>query len=113
MTQPLLESLSEWCSQLTRGRSTEDTSSLINVSSFLRLGYHAVRTLLFRALMRPFHNARYASLSSGEEYDAVLEQVRAGAKACCVDFLAYIRELDSQEFHSFWPFCTFRTLEAK
>ena len=107
LTKPLVGRLSEWSQQLPHDRGTEGTAPLVNMSSFLHLGYHAVMILLFRAMMRPFHNAQHTSFAERDrpEYDAAREQVRAGAKSCCVAFLGYIRELDSKEFHSFWPFC--------
>ncbi|SPN99280.1 uncharacterized protein DNG_02317 [Cephalotrichum gorgonifer] len=65
VTQPIMENLSAWYQQLPRsGGSPRDADSLVNVSSFLHLAYHSTKALLFRAIMRPFHNDQFINFGS-------------------------------------------------
>lgn len=109
VTQPLMEILLQWHNRLPRDRRSEDAASLPDVSNFLHVGYHAVRAILFRAMMRPFRNSAFTNLAEVDlpDYNAAFEQVWAGSRACCTAFLSYIRQMDSKDFHSFWPFCKF------
>lgn len=108
VTQPLMESLTEWYRALPQ--SSDSDESAVNASGFLHLGFHAVKTLLFRAIMRPFHNAEYLQLSADDrvEHEQARSQLRIGAKSCAIAFSTYIRNLDSSHTQAFWPFCEFQ-----
>lgn len=105
-----MERLADWYRVLPQRDHMSDADAAtitVNSSSFLHLGYHAIRTLLFRAIMRPFHNVDYMALPPEDqlEFDVARKQVRIGAKACAKAFTSYVRGLDSGDFQAFWPFC--------
>lgn len=105
VTKPLMETLNDWYRGLAQS-SAGKQDAVINASAFLHLGYHATKTLLFRAIMRPFQNADYMQLPVDDqvEHESARRQVRIGLKSCALAFSNYIRELDSGDFQAFWPF---------
>jgi hypothetical protein len=107
-TQPLMENLTTWYRSIPNTPHVRD-STIINAASFLHLGYHATRTILFRAIMRPFHNQDHLNGTSTdlEEFEVARNQVRVGVKACATAFTAYVREINAGEFQAFWPFCMY------
>jgi hypothetical protein len=89
-------------------RSHSWDTTTINAASFLHLGYHATRTILFRAIMRPFHDEDRTRTSTDQaEFEVARGQVRAGVKTCAAAFTAYIKELNAGDSQAFWPFCTY------
>jgi hypothetical protein len=108
ITQPLMENLATWYKSIAENTHAWD-STVINAASFLHLGYHATKTILFRAIMRPFHNQYHLDETSTDqaEFEVARSQVRVGAKACAKAFTDYIRELNPGDFQAFWPFCMY------
>jgi hypothetical protein len=108
ITQPFMEDLTTWYKSIAENPHAGD-STVINAASFLHLGYHATKTILFRAIMRPFYNRDYFDGTSTDEaeYEVARSQVRVGAKACAKAFTAYVHELNAGDFQAFWPFCMY------
>jgi hypothetical protein len=106
VTQPLMETLTTWYRSVPE-RQHEWNTTTINVAGFLHLGYHATRTILFRAIMRPFHEQDGLVRTSIDqaEFEVARGQVRVGVKACAAAFTAYVRELNAGDSQAFWPFC--------
>jgi hypothetical protein len=85
-----------------------DTTT-INSASFLHLGYHAARTILFRAILRPFHTEDNLTITPMDqaEFEVARGQVRVGIKACAATFTAYVKDLNAGDSQAFWPFCMY------
>lgn len=102
-----MERLAEWYRLMPSGQGAT-ISAEAGQGSVLNLGFHAVKTLLFRAILRPFqdHTApRYSTTDAITEFETAHMQVRFGAKACAQSFTAFVQGLGLGDFHSFWPFC--------
>jgi deoxyribodipyrimidine photolyase-like uncharacterized protein len=105
-----MENLTTWYKSIPeKSHAWDSAPAVINATSFLQLGHHATKTILFRAIMRPFHNQDHLDGTSTDqtEFDVARNQVRAGAKACAKAFTAYVRELNAGDFQAFWPFCMY------
>ncbi|KAH7024403.1 uncharacterized protein B0I36DRAFT_386988 [Microdochium trichocladiopsis] len=125
VAQPLMEQITEWYSHTIANKDTGLRDARDKTSSFLELGYHITRAIIFRAIMRPLHNGTLhhnhdvpmngttmIPAGSAEQNGSMRvdggnggkEQVRIGAMACARAFTAYIEGLSLDDFQSFWPF---------
>lgn len=103
-----MEMLTDWARCLPpRDSHHHGQATAVNTSGFLHLGFHATKALLFRGIMRPFHNADQLQwpVEDQAEPRSAHAQVRLGAKSCAAAFSSFIQELDPAEFQAFWPFC--------
>lgn len=105
VTQPLMETLTEWYRTLPQSSASDE--SAVNASGYLHLGFHSAKALLFRAIMRPFHNYEYSQMTAEDlaEHEQARHRTRIGAKSCATAFSNYISELKSGDTNAFWPFC--------
>jgi hypothetical protein len=102
--QVLVEQIQRWFSAAAEIQPESDAEE-IDMSGPMLLGGHVVKVLIFRAILRPFHNTKGAA-SDPREVEA-RRLSRAGAKACVAAFTSFTSGLKSGWIHAFWPFwCT-------
>lgn len=78
--------------------------SWLDGNASLGLAYPVAMMILFRALLRPLEAA------TGSPEDKIIrengrEAVRAGAKACCVEVVQYLEEVQRGVWDAFWHSC--------
>jgi hypothetical protein len=107
-----MQTLDEWHksfpSQLEIGRDGENNVDLPNSSASLHIAFHAVRILVFRALLRPFNKQNPELTPNGqnsEEWHA-RTQIRRSALAEVTSILNLISSFRQEHYQAFWAPCT-------
>lgn len=108
-----MHTLDEWhktfSAQLEIRRDDENNADLPNGSASLHIAFHAVRILVFRALLRPF-NQLNPELTPGDqnsdEWLAARTQIRRSALAEVTSILNLISSFRQEHYQAFWAPCT-------
>ena len=104
--QVSMEELNRW-SGVALEIESEAKFEDVNLSGPMLLGGHFVKVLLFRAILRPFHNgSRGANSVPADARELEAHRLsRAGAKTGVTSFVSFTADLKSGWIHGFWPFC--------
>ncbi|KAL4795285.1 fungal-specific transcription factor domain-containing protein [Aspergillus venezuelensis] len=99
-SRPLLDDLAQWTknnpSSKVQGQSSKGFVPLY-------IGYHAVKALILRALLRPFnHTDCSPPQEDQQEWDAAKTHIRQAAKLEIETALARISTLDALDYQTFW-----------
>lgn len=106
--QPWMEKLNSWSSAAAEFQPDLDDEEA-DFSGPCLLGQHVIRVLLFRAILRPFHDRPCHDQVTTHRNQCGTEahqHSRSGAKACIAAFTAFTINLNRSCLHAFWPFCT-------
>lgn len=106
--QPLMEKLNDWQSQYVL-RCKHTSSQEVDQTAPLQLASHYTRTLIIRALYRPFcildkTSLVQASGSTSPEAEAYAHY-RIAATSAVNKFTDFARKLTDRQIRAFWPFC--------
>lgn len=111
--RPIMQTLDEWhksfSTQLEIGRDSENNAGLPNGSASLHIAFHAVRILVFRALLRPFNQSNPELTPGGQNSDewlAARTQIRRSAIAEVTSILNLISSFRQEHYQAFWAPCT-------
>lgn len=105
IAQPLMEELNAW-SRRSLEANPEIVTEEIDGSGPSMVGHYVVKSILFRAILRPFNNASEQSMMFGDPREqAACQFSRTAAKACVSAFTTFTSNLNSSWIHAFWPFC--------
>lgn len=111
--RPIMQTLDEWhkcfSSQLGIRGDSENTADISNGSASLHIAFHAVRILVFRALLRPFNQPNSELTTDGQNSDewlAARTQIRRSALAEVTSVLNLISSLRQEHYQAFWAPCT-------
>ncbi|KAL2850283.1 fungal-specific transcription factor domain-containing protein [Aspergillus pseudoustus] len=97
--RPLLAELADWAQRFPPA----GTINAVEASAPLHMAYHAVRILVFRALLRPFnHPDMQVSSEDKAEWDAAKFHVRQGAQAEIDAALSHVSSLRAVDYQVFW-----------
>ena len=109
-SRPLLDDLAQWAKNNPPSKVQEQKSEGF---APLYIGYHAVKALILRALLRPFN---YTDCSppheDKEEWDAAKAHIRQAAKLEIETALAYISTLNAVDYQTFWAPCMSNPITA-
>lgn len=108
-----MQTLDEWHksfpAQLDSRGDTENNADLPNGSASLHIAFHAVRILVFRALLRPFNQSNSGLTPDGqnsEDWLAARTQIRRSALAEVSSILNLISSFRQEHYQAFWAPCT-------
>jgi hypothetical protein len=106
--QPLMEKLNTWQTQFSLN-CNDNNSHQVDHTSPLQLASHYIRTLIIRAIYRPFctFNSTFATQAIGfmnPEVEAYAH-FRVAAKTAANKFTDFARSLGDRQIRAFWPFC--------
>ncbi|GAB7352373.1 hypothetical protein MBLNU459_g2809t2 [Dothideomycetes sp. NU459] len=106
--QPLMEKLNDWQTKFSSNCKDTDGQP-VDSTAPLQLGSHYTRTLIIRAIYRPFctFNTTVATQLSGSmasELEAYAHY-RVAAKAAANKFTDFARNINDRQICAFWPFC--------
>jgi hypothetical protein len=108
-----MQTLDEWhksfSSQLEIRTDIENNAGLPNGSASLHIAFHAVRILVFRALLRPFNQSNPELSPDGqnmEDWRAARMQIRRSALAELTTILNLISSFRQEHYRAFWAPCT-------
>lgn len=111
--RPIMQALDEWhksfSAQLEIRREDENNADLPNGSASLHISFHAVRILVFRALLRPFNQSNPALTPDGqnsEDWLAARMQIRRSAISEVTSILNLISSFRQEHYQAFWAPCT-------
>ncbi|KAL3458159.1 fungal-specific transcription factor domain-containing protein [Aspergillus heterothallicus] len=100
--RPLLAELAQWA-QNAPFATSDDPVHGQEASAPLHLAYHAIRILIFRALLRPFNrNVSQVSPEDKAEWEAAKVHVRQAAKTEIQGALTRISSLGAADYQVFW-----------
>ncbi|OKL57325.1 hypothetical protein UA08_07469 [Talaromyces atroroseus] len=112
--QPILQRLDEWHNSLPsileirRGNDGNNTD-LPNGSASLHIAYHAVKILVFRALLRPFNQPNNPDSTTTQDHQshaddwlAAKMRIRNGALAEVTSVLSLISSFRQEHYQAFW-----------
>ena len=106
--QPLMEKLNTWQTQFTSNCNDRDSQQVDNTAP-LQLASHYTRTLIIRAIYRPF--CTFNSMISSQAIDSMGPEVeayahfRVAAKTAANKFASFARTISDRQIRAFWPFC--------
>ncbi|EED16581.1 conserved hypothetical protein [Talaromyces stipitatus ATCC 10500] len=106
--RPIMQTLDEWhktFSQIEIRGDSENNAEISNVSASLHIAFHAVRILVFRALLRPFNQPNQEGTSDSQHSDewlAAQTQIRRSALAEVTSVLNLISSLRQEHYQAFW-----------
>lgn len=107
-----MQTLDEWhksfSAHLEVNRDRETNSDLTNGSASLHVAFHAVRILVFRALLRPFNQSNPDLTLGGqnsEDWLAARTQIRRSALAEVTLILNLISSFRQEHYQAFWAPC--------
>ncbi|KAK3619754.1 hypothetical protein LTR56_023839 [Elasticomyces elasticus] len=99
--QPIMETLNLcYSGEISAANDGHDLE--VDQAGHLLLAFHSVRTLLFRAILRPFHNLVINENDTAES--EACQYVRAAARASLVSFIDFTATLTAARIRAFWPF---------
>jgi hypothetical protein len=99
--RPLLGELAEWAQQLS---STSPRRAIAP----LYVAYHAVRIVIFRALLRPFSHTKSQPMPEDkDEWDAAKVHIRQAARTEIDAALSRVSSLTAVDYQVFWAPCRF------
>jgi hypothetical protein len=106
--QPLMEKLNAWQAQFSSYCNDND-SHQVDHAAPLQLASHYTRTLIIRAIYRPFctFNSMFATQAIGlmnPEVEAYAH-FRVAAKTAANKSTDFARNLGDRQIRAFWPFC--------
>jgi hypothetical protein len=102
--RPLLGELAEWAQQVSSMSAHEAIAPLY-------VAYHAVRIVIFRALLRPFnHTASQPLPEDKDEWDAAKVHIRQAARTEIDAAISRVSSLTVVDYQVFWAPCTFSVL---
>lgn len=111
--RPIMQTLDDWhksfSSQFELRRDNENNADLPNVSASLHIAFHAVRILIFRALLRPFNQSNPGltpDRQNPEDWLAARAQIRSSALAEVGSVLNLISSFRQEHYQAFWAPCT-------
>ncbi|CEL08615.1 hypothetical protein ASPCAL11763 [Aspergillus calidoustus] len=94
--RPLLAKLADWAQRVSSTSSQEASAPLF-------MAYHAVRILIFRALLRPFnHTKSQPSPQDKDEWDAAKVHIRQAARIEVDAALSRVSSLAAVDYQAFW-----------
>jgi hypothetical protein len=104
MAKPMLEELSVWHEEFKEYvKDADDSDDLpVSCSNVCRLGYQYIKINIFRAIMRPFLRHQNQGLLPLDAARAK-KQARAGARLCTRNAFDFVRSLNQDHIHIFWP----------
>lgn len=118
--QPLMERLNDWQARFAGSQNiaandtTRGSQQLVDNTAPIQLASHYVRTLIIRAIYRPFStfNARTSSqansnLSVESSEVEAYTHYRVAAKSAANRFTEFAREIGDRQIRAFWPFCKY------
>lgn len=107
-----MQTLDEWhksfSAHLEVHRDSETNADLPNGSASLHIAFHAVRVLVFRALLRPFNQSNPDLAPGGqnsEDWLAARTQIRSSATAEVYSILKLISSFRQEHYQAFWAPC--------
>ncbi|EEA21784.1 hypothetical protein EYB25_006969 [Talaromyces marneffei] len=106
--RPIMQTLDEWhksCSSQIDIAHNQNDADLSNGSASLHIAFHAVRILVFRALLRPFNQLNSRLTPDGEnseEWLAARTQIRRSALAEVTSILNLISSFRQEHYQAFW-----------
>ncbi len=107
LAKPFRQDLKEWKTSYdsfiaTQAASRDQSRSLrsgLDGNASLGLSYLVANIILFRALLRPVESNLP---STNQQPRAGRDAVRAGAKTCCVEAVAFVESLQRNVWDAFW-----------
>lgn len=109
--RPLEQELDEWykdfSTELER-RNDVSTTDFSNATASLRIAYHAVRILIFRALLRPFQVSTPGTTPRNRDSNerlAMRAKIRRKTLEEVASILNLISSLTQEQYQAFWPPC--------
>ena len=121
--QPIMERLNDWQARFAASQTTANTNTdthggggqqLVDNTAPVQLASHYIRTLIIRAIYRPFStfNARSSSRQTSNDPSSVepseveaYTHYRVAAKSAANCFTGFAREIGDRQIRAFWPFC--------